>query len=228
MLKLKKENLILGFSEKNNGQMAVQSSKISNLNNRIRFLRKAYPQINNIAATIQTHSNRVKNIKTSVSRKIYINYDGLITDKRGIWLTLSFADCFPVYFYNSQTKAIGIAHCGWRGSLNTLLPKCLNLLKPIKHLKIWTGPGIQKCHFEIKEDIIKKFKKFPDCIINKNSKFYVDIPKIIKARLTAYGVKKHQIFTNDQCTYCEKNMYFSFRRDRPKKVQSMVGYIGLI
>jgi hypothetical protein len=44
--------------------------------------------------------------------------DAMITRARGLALTLRFADCVPVVFYDPARAAIGIAHAGWLGIEN--------------------------------------------------------------------------------------------------------------
>ena len=34
-----------------------------------------------------------------------------------ILLTLCYADCVPLYFLHRESRAIGIAHAGWKGTV---------------------------------------------------------------------------------------------------------------
>ncbi len=90
------------------------------------------------------------------------------------------------------------------------------------------GPGIRACHFEIKPDVLEEFNDYPLHINFVGQKIFVDLPAIITSQLTAAGVLKQNIADSGHCTYCQKDKYFSFRRDHPKKVRAMVAYIGLI
>ena len=42
--------------------------------------------------------------------------DGLITDKKDNVLSLTFADCTPLYFYDPVKNVIGNVHSGWKGT----------------------------------------------------------------------------------------------------------------
>ena len=44
--------------------------------------------------------------------------DGMVTDLPGVPLTMRFADCAPILFYDPVRRATGIAHAGWRGTVN--------------------------------------------------------------------------------------------------------------
>ena len=89
------------------------------------------------------------------------------------------------------------------------------------------GPGIQKCHFEIKKDVLSNFKRYPSSIIFKNEKIYINLSKIIKDQLVKNGINRKNIELSTVCTFCNKSDYFSFRRDKPKNVSTMLAYIVL-
>ena len=46
--------------------------------------------------------------------------DGLITNEPGVALTMNFADCTPLLFFDPVRKAIGLAHGGWRGTAGNI------------------------------------------------------------------------------------------------------------
>jgi polyphenol oxidase len=42
--------------------------------------------------------------------------DGLITNRRGVALFATFADCYPIVLWDSARRCVGLAHAGWRGT----------------------------------------------------------------------------------------------------------------
>lgn len=42
--------------------------------------------------------------------------DGLITDRRGVALFATFADCYPIVLWDPVKRCVGLAHAGWRGT----------------------------------------------------------------------------------------------------------------
>jgi hypothetical protein len=91
------------------------------------------------------------------------------------------------------------------------------------------GPGISQCHFEVKEDVVTKFKPFlPETLIRKNGKMFLDLKKIAKIQLLNLGFKEENIEINPACTYCLADKYFSYRRDHPKFPQTMLAVIGML
>jgi hypothetical protein len=90
---------------------------------------------------------------------------------------------------------------------------------------VYVWPHIQKCHFEIKEDIVDKFES--EFILRENGIIKVDLLWIIRDKLEKHWVKSENITSGLECTYCESDKYFSYRRDKPEKVEAMVGVIGM-
>lgn len=163
--------------------------------------------------------------------QIILNTDGLITDKQNIFLTVTVGDCVPIYFFDEKKKIIGLAHAGWRGVVKNiskaLIEKMVSEfgLKP-EDISAYIGPHLQKCHFEIKEDILLQFEN--EFILKENGIIKVDLLSMIKQQLLSLGVKSENISSSDECTYCNKEKYFSYRRDKPEKTESMITYIGII
>ena len=56
----------------------------------------------------------------------------------------------------------------------------------------------------------------------------VDLLSIIKKQLLSLGVKPENISSSDECTFCNVEKYFSYRRDKPEKAHSMIAYIVII
>ena len=76
--------------------------------------------------TWQTHTINVRTVtpedegKGIVQERDYRDVDGLITDRPGVTLVTFFADCVPLYFLDRKRRAIGLAHSGWRGTVNRM------------------------------------------------------------------------------------------------------------
>ena len=49
--------------------------------------------------------------------------DALVTDKPGLTLCISTADCTPIFIYDQKIKIIAAVHSGWRGTQKKILHK---------------------------------------------------------------------------------------------------------
>ena len=91
--------------------------------------------------------------------------------------------------------------------------------------EIFIGPSIQKCCFEIRDDIVGNFKI--ECVTptQENGKYKVDLQYQARNEIIQIGFKKNQIKVSTDCTYCSQEKYHSFRRDG-KNSGRMIGLIG--
>ncbi|MBL8994648.1 MAG: laccase domain-containing protein, partial [Spirochaetia bacterium] len=53
------------------------------------------------------------------------SYDAVITDQRGITISVKTADCTPILVFDAKHKVIAAIHAGWRSAAAGILPKTL-------------------------------------------------------------------------------------------------------
>ena len=53
--------------------------------------------------------------------------DGLITGDSNVPLTMNYADCTPLFFYDPVKKAAALSHGGWRGTAGNIVGKTVDL-----------------------------------------------------------------------------------------------------
>ncbi len=160
--------------------------------------------------------------------------DGLITNLNDIVLTSYHADCVPLYFYDRVKKVIGIAHSGWKGSLNNISKEMIEAFKQefssdTDDIVVAIGPSIGSCCYEIQEDVARQFReKFTDSaeiILVEDDKMYLDLWKINKSNLLNSGISQENIMESDFCTSCNIDYLYSYRRENTK--DRMIGAIKL-
>ena len=134
-----------------------------------------------------------------------------------------------IYFAHCSKNVYGLVHAGWRGLVNGILESTSQLIiengYKLDDFEIFIGPSIQKCCFEIRDDIVEKFKI--ECVTptQENGKYKVDLQYQARREMIQIGFKKNQIKVSTDCTYCSQEKYFSFRRDG-KNSGRMIGLIG--
>ena len=76
-----------------------------------------------IVCSDQTHTTNIRVVeekdkgKGIIRPKDYTDIDGLITNVPGIVLATFYADCVPLFFIDTEKKAVGLSHSGWRGTV---------------------------------------------------------------------------------------------------------------
>ncbi len=215
------KNLKYGISEKNDGSMSLSETK----NRRIFFESRGLSGNQTVSAK-QTHSDLVLNVTQKDIGSFSLTADSLITYSLNLFLTVTVADCFPIYFYNPKTNQVALAHSGWQGTVKNIAGKTAGKMSgDPADILAGIGPGIQKCHFEIKKDILKEFAGFPETVIRTPEKIFVDLPAIITSQLQRAGIKSIESY--GECTYCKAEKYFSHRREKSVTVKPMLAFIGL-
>jgi len=158
--------------------------------------------------------------------------DGLITARKNVYLSITIADCLPVIIYDFKKEVIGLLHCGWKGIEKNIIGKALDKMKDSfdsapQNIIAGIGPGIGNCHFEVKEDLIEKFSTYPRVFRKEGGKSFMDIKLVAQKKLEECGVPFGSINTSPDCTCCQPEKYFSFRKDKSQPLQAMMVIAGI-
>ena len=161
----------------------------------------------------QVHSSKIISVKRAGH---YESSDGIINVGGNLVCSIKVADCLPIYFINRISRTIGLVHAGWRGlSLGIINEYFKNVKKNNESASdnyVFIGPSIKKCCFKIQNDVLKHFdSRFYSKINDKH--YQVDLQKWAVNQIMNLNIKKDKIFVIDKCTYCNKDLYESFRRD---------------
>lgn len=123
------------------------------------------------------------------------------------------ADCVPLFLWAQDAGAWALAHCGWRGVVQQLPSKAARALQEKTNAPIyaWAGPHIQPCCFEVQQDTASQFP--PQTIVHRGNKQFVDLNAAVRLQLQAAGLPAANIRTSTDCTCCDEENFFSWRRD---------------
>ena len=153
------------------------------------------------------------------------NTDALVTSTFGVPLLALSADCALTAFYDPSRKVVAVIHSGWRGALLDIYGAVLAVMK----LRFGCEPGdiiagvspmISAPNYQVREDFLGKFKAFypgnadKRLLILKEGRHFFNLRELLRLRLEALGVKKHEFM--HLCTYTEKEMFYSWRREGEK------------
>lgn len=114
----------------------------------------------NIIVPHQTHSVNIAIVNTPTTDLEDI--DAVVTDRPGLCLCVSTADCIPVLLYDNVHHAIAAIHAGWRGTLNRIVERTISRMqeaydtKPAQ-LNAIIGPGISQDSFEVGDEVYEAF-----------------------------------------------------------------------
>jgi polyphenol oxidase len=141
--------------------------------------------------------------------------DGLVTDRPGVALFATFADCFPLLVYDPQNRALGLAHAGWRGTEGEIAKKVVAKLKfeygsVASELRVGIGPGICGDCYEVGPEFAERFP--PEVLkAGAGDRLLLDLAEANKRQFLEAGVLPRRIRALEFCTF-ESERLFSHRR----------------
>jgi YfiH family protein len=218
------QDIYLGISERKNGPMK------HSLENRLLFFKNNNLDNKILVSAGLTHDNKVSIVENINENKVISDCDALITNQNTYLLTVTIADCLPIYFYDKNKKVIALAHAGWHGVVLEIAKKVIdkfvdNYNSIPSEIEVFIGPHIKDCHFEVQADVASQFES-ADVVI-KNKKQYINLAQVVTKQLLTSGVLNDNILISSDCTHCLSDKYFSYRRDNPLEPETMIAYIGL-
>lgn len=179
-----------------------------------------------MTASHQTHTTNVRRVTSAdkgkgiVRPRDYENIDGLVTDEPGIALTTYYADCVPLYFVDPVKHAIGLAHSGWRGTVQGMGEHMVKVMEKEfgsagSELKAAIGPSICRDCYEVSEEVAVSFmEKFGIEVVTKGKreeKYQLDLWLANRLLLERAGLKRENIAVTDICTCHNSSYLFSHR-----------------
>lgn len=213
-----------GISTRQNGAMSPMRNDI----NRRRYFEQIGLVDRKIIAAGLVHGNTVALVDSQSSTFISAT-DGLLTTDPSVVLTVTVADCFPVYFSDPVKNIVGIAHVGWQGANLNIVKEIIEFFDSLdsqrEDITITLGPGICTRHYPVTPERAAHFSSYPDAVNREGERVHLDIKKVIVAQLHSLGIQT--IEDMKECTYEHTEKYFSYRRDKPEKVDPQVAWITL-
>jgi len=158
--------------------------------------------------------------------------DALVTRERCLPLTMRFADCVPIVFYDPAQHAIGIAHAGWRGvAVNVVEATVRTMVDAFgsdPH-RMWAGigPAIGVERYEVGAEVVEPVVAAcpPGTRLTQpgsnDSRPHLDLAAAVTAQLQAAGIGA--IEASGICTASNTDEWFSHRAENGK-----TGRFGLV
>jgi hypothetical protein len=146
--------------------------------------------------------------------------DGMTTDRPGLALAITTADCGPVLFADPEAGVVGACHAGWRGALTGVLESTLTAMEGLGARRARTiavlGPTIGPDAYEVGPEFKAQFTARDEGDARffrpgaRDGRSLFDLPAYIGARLEATGVGEAADL--GLCTYSDETRFFSYRR----------------
>ncbi|NDJ18624.1 peptidoglycan editing factor PgeF [Myxacorys almedinensis] len=172
--------------------------------------------------------------------------DGLISEHANQAVWVCSADCTPVLIANVRTGQVSGIHAGWRGTAQKIIPTAIARLcaqgGDLQDLRVAFGPAISGEVYQVSLPVaievgatvatlptempeaekIAALLQLPDSPILPDEtpgRVRLDVRHVNRMQLEQMGLMPEQIAIAPHCTYQDPIHFFSYRREKLKKVQ---------
>ena len=151
-------------------------------------------------------------------------FDAIITRERGLALTMRFADCVPIVFFDPVQRAIGLAHAGWRGVAGNVVAAAVTALRDnfgSNPRDLWAGigPCISAERYRVGSEVIELVT--PACPLHApivyrqaDGSLHLDLNAAVLSQLQACGIEN--VEDSAVCTASNTSEWFSHRAEQGK------------
>lgn len=151
-------------------------------------------------------------------------FDGHLTDQPGILLTISVADCVPVFLVAPRNRAVAVVHAGWRGAAAGVVERAAAELTggALESEELWAhcGPSICGECYEVGPEVhaaVSPRRPIP------GRPEPIDLRQAIAQRLVEAGVRMERISLSTHCTRCGDGGFFSHRGGSAGRQMGVLG-----
>jgi len=207
--------IIHGFSTAAMGSMGLtQAADPDGVTaNRRRFAHSLHVRPEAITVAGAVHGAEIARVDRVVP--LVREVDGLVTNRPGVALFATFADCLPLIAYDPEQRAAGLAHAGWRGTEAGIARNLVGALRReygsrAEDLRVGLGPGICGSCYEVGPEFADRFP--PEFLQpGKDGKLLLDLVEANRKQFLELGVLPRRIRAHALCTY-ESDRLYSHRR----------------
>lgn len=160
--------------------------------------------------------------------------DGHATAQPGVLLTVTVADCVPVYLAAPERGAIALLHAGWRGTAARIVERGVQLLRQHaavapRDLAMHCGVGICGSCYEVGSEVVSELRSGVEVrgagalLPSGNGPARVDLRALLARQARELGVA--QVSVSPWCTAHDRDQFFSHRASGGRDGR-MIAYLG--
>ncbi len=190
-------------------------------------------QVHGTALAVVNRENRGEGALSGSARK---KCDALVTTEERLPLTAYSADCMLIYFVSKQMPLIALAHAGWRGTLGGIGINVIRFLQSNygadpQQMLVALSPAICRSCYRVDEETAELFSSagWSSSAYQEPAAedgFKLDLTAVNKEQMVINGIKTENLSSTGLCTSCNRDLFYSYRRDRGITGR-MLGFIAI-
>ena len=201
------------------------ASPVGEVMARWREFRSGDPRFRTTVLAHQVHGARVLRHDAPRGWQIHDGADGHVTAAPGVLLTVTVADCVPVYLAVPGRGAVALLHAGWRGTAGGILTEGIELLQEAAGCgpaDVVMHAGIAICGdcYEVGQEVVEACGGEA----SGDGPWHVDLRSRLAAEAEAAGVGT--LTVSSWCTAHDAGRFHSHRASSGRAGR-MVAYVGI-
>lgn len=191
---------------------------------RWRVFRRELAEFTAVALGHQVHGVEVSSLNAGKGWIQVEGIDGWVTTRPGILLTVTIADCIPVYLV-APGRGVALLHAGWRGTAGGILGRGVERLAGetgvlVGDIVMHCGVGICGKCYEVGSEVME------GCGVPAVGRgpWHIDLREYLCSQAGALGLT--QVSSSAWCSAHDRDSFFSHRASRGSDGR-MVGYLGM-
>lgn len=196
-------------------------------------------RVENLVNVTQVHGNDLLVLdqpNPDFSHFQKVECDGIVTNQPGVMIGVCVADCVPLLLLDPVRRVAAALHAGWKGTAQGIAAKGVEAMAALfdsrpAHILAAIGPAIGPCCYEVDEPVAAAFQAQETDFDSSATpaapgKWRLDLVRANLRQLLRSGIGEENIETSNLCVSCEKDLFFSYRRDGGETGRQM-GFIML-
>jgi YfiH family protein len=178
-----------------------------------------------VALGNQVHGNELMSLDSGRGWIYVDGIDGWITTTPGILLTVTVADCIPVYLI-APGRGVALLHAGWRGAAAGILGRGIDRLRKatgVSHANLVMHCGIGICGdcYEVGSEVVTGC----GAAVEGPGPWHLDLRTILMEQARDAGLSR--VTTSSWCSAHHRRDFYSHRASQGADGR-MVAYLGLL
>ena len=214
------------WSEENVGQVMT----------RWRALRAAFrPAFPGVVLSHQIHGTAVQWHRAGQDGWLILDgVDGHATGSPGVLLTVTVADCVPVYLIAPQKRVVALLHAGWRGTAGGMLQQGVDLVRreafvTAPEIVMHCGVGICGSCYEVGSEVLEQLTlgtpgHRPGVSRPGDPAAHVDLRGVLVRQAAELGIT--ELSVSPWCSAHDRAHFFSHRASGGRDGR-MIAYLGV-
>jgi polyphenol oxidase len=152
-------------------------------------------------------------------------WDGHLTDQPALALTVTVADCVPVFLVDADRRAASLLHAGWRGIAAGILERGVRRLARVfgsdpSSLWVHLGPSICGECYQVGDEVVAALGPGSGA---SDQNPHVDLRSVLATRALRLDIAPERISRSTHCTRCTpgpdigNRPFFSHRAGDPER-----------